>query len=123
MLLYSSCQVKLPISTQRFHVHCVFNDQISSREHEIVFFDGGMQPSISYDYFDNFQKASSGFTFGNISNFNHILTNNPNNVCLVLIVFPFDFLMFFLLFKIMFCHNFGNQLFVINDKELKRSFL
>jgi hypothetical protein len=41
-----------------------------------------MQPSISYDYFDNFHKASSGLNFDNISNFNHILTNNPNNVCL-----------------------------------------
>ncbi len=82
MLFYSSCQVKLPISTQRFHLHCVFNDQISSLEHEFVFLNGGMQPSISYDSFDNFQKASSGLNFDNISNFNDILTNNPNNVCL-----------------------------------------
>lgn len=71
MLFYSSCQVKLPISTHRFHLHCVFKDQISSLEHEFVFLGGGMQSSISYDYFDNFQKASSGLNFDNISNFNH----------------------------------------------------
>jgi hypothetical protein len=82
ILLYSSCQVKLPISTQRFHLHCVFNDQISNLKHEFVFLGGGMQPSISYDYCDNFQKASSGLNFDNISNFNYILTNSFDNVCL-----------------------------------------